>query len=281
MAGVINQRSDVFALNAFANSFRMREVTLQLPEAWARQLVQIDINGTDQVGAFYRRHMVEWTFKTMVRVGLPLEIFFLTIRILDRVLALMHVKRKSMHTTMMAIIQIAIKMESDVWSREQMRAIANAMAVRLEDAATEELRILFRLKYKVRLTTPYDWVEGYYIIAAWPESVDTPPRWCVASDFLLALCGVDVHLSELLPSMLAAAVIYMVRSAEDMAPLWPANFARWSGYEVHEFAGAVRDIANLLKAENLRRPRSRICTRYASSAWYNVAPIYLDAYAQD
>ncbi|KAH7435038.1 hypothetical protein KP509_06G046300 [Ceratopteris richardii] len=171
------------------------------------------------------------------------ETLFLTTNIIDRYLALKSVERKSLQLVGMTAMLIASKYE-EIWAPEikDLILISDNAYTRQQVLDMEKV-MLNVLRFNLCVPTPYVFLVRFL------KAAGSDRQMSLLSFYFVELCLVDYTMIAYVPSLLAAAAVYLARntlkSGDDAR--WNATLRWHSGYKEAQLIECASLIVELHK----------------------------------
>lgn len=212
-----------------------------------------------------RNILADWMIEVINRFEMCNETTFLAINILDKYLARVEVQQRDLQLIGVAAILTASKIE-DIYAVALDDLVAiTGNAVAAEDVVAQERKILTAIDWC--LTSPY----SIHFLRRYSKAADSDGFVHTVSKFLLELAALQYSMLEYLPSMQAAAAVYLARRMCGEAELWSKTTEYYSGYSLDDIMPCVRAL-NALVLTPSRRLRS-VHTKYASRKYGEVSKL--------
>ena len=210
-----------------------------------------------------RNILADWMIEVISRFDTCNETTFLAINILDKYLSRVEVQQRDLQLIGVAAILTASKCE-DIYAIALDDLVAiTGNAVAAEDVVAQERKIVTAIDWC--LTSPY----SIHFLRRYSKAADSDGFIHTASKFLLELAAVQYDMLEYLPSMQAAAAVYLARRMCGEAELWSKTTEYYSGYSLDDIMPCVRALNALVLTPN-RRLRA-VHTKYASRRYGEVS----------
>ena len=239
-------------------SLREKEVAERIPPNYMAGLQH-------SVTPRMRNILADWMIEVINRFEMCNETTFLAINILDKYLARVEVQQRDLQLIGVAAILTASKIE-DIYAVALDDLVAiTGNAVAAEDVVAQERKILTAIDWC--LTSPY----SIHFLRRYSKAADSDGFVHTVSKFLLELAALQYGMLEYLPSMQAAAAVYLARRMCGEAELWSKTTEYYSGYSLEDIMPCVRAL-NALVLTPSRRLRS-VHTKYASRKYGEVSKL--------
>ncbi|KAH7435034.1 hypothetical protein KP509_06G046300 [Ceratopteris richardii] len=190
-----------------------------------------------------RAVLVDWLIEVHYKFKLMPETLFLTTNIIDRYLALKSVERKSLQLVGMTAMLIASKYE-EIWAPEikDLILISDNAYTRQQVLDMEKV-MLNVLRFNLCVPTPYVFLVRFL------KAAGSDRQMSLLSFYFVELCLVDYTMIAYVPSLLAAAAVYLARntlkSGDDAR--WNATLRWHSGYKEAQLIECASLIVELHK----------------------------------
>lgn len=212
-----------------------------------------------------RSILVDWLIEVHNRFELMPETLYLTINLVDRFLCSTTVPRRELQLVGIGAMLIACKYE-EIWAPEvndfvaiSERAYSNEQILKMEKA------ILGKLEWYITVPTPYVFLTRY-IKAAIPDAELENLVYFLAELALMSYgCSTSV-----LPSMVAAAAVYVARHTLNKTPVWTETLRRYTGFSESQLIDCAKALVNLHSAAPGHKLQT-VYKKYSQAERYVVA----------
>ena len=212
-----------------------------------------------------RNILADWMVEVINRFDLCIETTFLAINVLDKYLSRVEVQQRDLQLIGVAAIFIASKCE-DIYAVTLDDLVAiTGNAVEERAVVAQERKILTAIDWC--LTSPYP----IHFLRRYSKAADSDGFVHTVSKFLLELAALHYEMLAYLPSVQAAAAVYLARRMCGEEELWSKTTEYYSGYKLEEIMPCVRAL-NALVLNPSRRLRS-VHTKYASKKYGEVSKL--------
>ncbi|EAL69497.1 hypothetical protein DDB_G0275493 [Dictyostelium discoideum AX4] len=241
--------------------------------AYYREKEQIDKIDKDYIKNQYhinermRAILVDWMMAVHVRFKLLSETFFLSVNIVDRYLAKVMIPVTKLQLVGITAILLACKYE-EIYS-PQIKDFVHTS----DDACTHaevidmERQILSTLQFHMSVATPLHFLRRF------SKAAGSDSRTHSLSKYLSELSMVEYRMVQFVPSMIAAASIYVARRMTmKSGPYWNVTLEYYTCYkesEILQCAQELKEVRKRADTSNLKATRKK----YLSSKLMEVAAI--------
>ena len=213
-----------------------------------------------------RNILADWMVEVINRFDLCIETTFLAINVLDKYLSRVEVQQRDLQLIGVSAIFIASKCE-DIYAVALDDLIAiTGNAVSERAVVAQERKILTAIDWC--LTSPYP----IHFLRRYSKAADSDGFVHTVSKFLLELAALHYDMLAYLPSMQAAAAVYLARCMCGEDELWSKTTEYYSGYNLEEIKPCVNALNALVLNPN-KRLRS-VHTKYASKKYGEVSKLH-------
>lgn len=188
-----------------------------------------------------RRHLVDWTCVVADTLNLTKCSVHLAIRILDYFMDGHDIKDPQLYLVCLGSLLLASKVEekdSNVPKCSEMNTFAKNVFA-LSDFKMLELVILKYFNWNIFLPTACHFVEMWLPESIYPSDYRGPPQYFSDAktfflkyvEYFMDLSTQDSSLVDVVPSLVAAAIIAASRSAFGLSPTWNIRLELMTGYD--------------------------------------------------
>ncbi|KAK5577572.1 hypothetical protein RB653_002515 [Dictyostelium firmibasis] len=214
-----------------------------------------------------RAILVDWMMAVHVRFKLLSETFFLSVNIVDRYLAKVIIPVTKLQLVGITAILLACKYE-EIYS-PQIKDFVHTS----DDACTHaevidmERQILSTLQFHMSVATPLHFLRRF------SKAAGSDSRTHSLSKYLSELSMVEYRMVQFVPSMIAAASIYVARRMTmKSGPYWNVTLEHYTCYKESEILQCAQELKEVRKrADNSNLKATR--KKYLSSKLMEVAAI--------
>lgn len=188
--------------------------------------------------------LVDWMIEVSTKFKLTMETSFLAINIVDKYLEKRNVERNRLQLVGLVGILVASKME-------EVSAVEISDLVYISDNAyTSQMIIEFEKEVmsaiEWNLTSPYP----IHFLRRFSKAAQSDGYEHTISKFLIELASVSYGMLKYLPSMLAAAAVYLGRRMAGEKVLWSKTSEHYSGYTIEQIMPCVKELNALVLFPN-------------------------------
>jgi len=212
--------------------------------------------------------MIDWVIKLNTALQLLPETLYLSVNIIDRYLSVSQVRKDIYQLVAIASVLAASKYE-EVYPPliDDFLTVTRHLFTR-DQIIKMEYIILAALSYELAIPTSLQFMRHYILM------MDIDETYVALSQFILESTLMDTLFYSLLPSQIAAGVIYLTNMTQ-MRILWPERLEDFIGYSeevVRPWASLIRNHLVRLKGSTTLKG---ILKKYQSEEFLEVALIEL------
>lgn len=221
--------------------YRNMELQNSLPENHLEHQVEL----TSKMRAI----LVDWLIDVHNKFDLMQETLFLMVELLDRALSMIPVKRRDVQLVGLTALLLASKYE-DFWHPKIKELLSIAPLYSRTDILAMEKVILFKLKYRLNMPTPYVFMLRFLKASQSDEKVEH------LSYFLIELSLVHYESLKFKPSLLSASAVYVARSTLQVIPAWSELLIKYTSYVETDLRDSADAILRFQRGANKARLKS-------------------------
>ncbi len=162
----------------------------------------------------HRTILVDWMAEVAVKFKLLTETMFLSINMVDRFLQQKPIPKQKLQLVGVTAMLIASKYEEIYTPEVQDFIYITAKAYTQEDVLKMERLMLVSLDFNLSTPTPVHFLRRFSKAARSDSKIHT------LSKYLIELSLLEYKMLEYLPSITAAAAVYIARKMCKITPLW-------------------------------------------------------------
>ncbi|KYR02275.1 G2/M-specific cyclinB [Tieghemostelium lacteum] len=238
-----------------------------------REKEQVDRINPDYMSSQYqitekmRAILIDWMMAVHVRFKLLSETYFLSVNIVDRYLAKQQTPMSKLQLVGITAILLACKYE-EIYAPQIKDFIETSdNACTHTEVLFMERSILQVLQFNMCTQTPLHFLRRF------SKAAGSDSRTHSLSKFLTELAMIEYKMIQYLPSMIAAAAIYVARRMTmKQGPYWNVTLEFYTCYTEAEVFQCAQDLKEVRKAANTSSLKA-IKKKYMSSKLMTVAEI--------
>lgn len=188
--------------------------------------------------------LVDWMIEVSTKFKLTMETSFLAINIVDKFLEKHNIERNRLQLVGLVGILVASKME-------EVSAVEISDLVYISDNAYTS-QIIIEFEKEVMSTIEWNLTSPYpiHFLRRYSKAAQSDGYDHTISKFLIELASVSYGMLKYLPSMLAAAAVYLGRRMAGEKVLWSRTAEHYSGYTVDQIMPCVKELNALVLFPN-------------------------------
>eukprot|EP00727_Mastigamoeba_balamuthi_P005259 m51a1_g14731 putative cyclin b (401) ;mRNA; r:231110-232735 len=243
-------------VNDIFEYLRTKEVTDRVDPAYMSRQSEI----TEKM----RQILVDWMIEVNLKFKLLTETVFLSVNILDKVLAVRNVPRNRLQLVGIASMLIASKVE-EIFAVEVGDFVYIAdNAFKREEVLACERDALDATKFCLTSPCPLHFLRRFSKAAKNDSVAHTMGKYIIEMTLL------DYNMLKYLPSQIAAGAVYLARRILNKPPYWNATLEHYTKYSEAQAVTYARDLNEMMK-RYLRGSLKALYKKYSSPKLLSVA----------
>ncbi|EGG21269.1 cyclin [Cavenderia fasciculata] len=203
------------------------------------------IHGQQLINEKMRAILIDWMMAVHVRFKMISETFFLSVNIVDRYLSKVSIPVGKLQLVGITSMLLAAKYEEIYSPQINDFIVTSDNACTREEVLLMERNILSALQFHLTTTTPLHFLRRF------SKAAGSDSRTHSLSKYLTELCMLDSKLLKYLPSMIAAACIYVARRMTNRCgPYWNVTLEYYTCYKESDVIACAHEINLLRKGED-------------------------------
>jgi len=230
---------------------------------------RVNPNYMDRQVDITRKHrtiLVDWLSEVCTRFKLLTETMFICVNIVDRFLQYKSVSKQKLQLVGVTALLIACKFEEIYTPEVEDFIYITDQAYTRDDLLKMERLILMTLDFNLSTPTPLHFLRRFSRAAQSNSKIHT------LSKYLAELSLLEAKLLQFLPSMVAAASVYIARKMTHQSPVWTSTLQYYSGYSAADILPCVQELNAVLKKQPSSSYKA-IAVKYSSQQLLSVALI--------
>jgi cyclin B len=195
------------------------------------------------------------------------ETLYLSVNILDRFLSKEKVKREKFQLLGVTAMFIASKFEEIYPPEIRDFVYITEKAYSKDEIARFEYKVLCALNFDLITVSPYRLLERYNFLCFGDE------KSFFIAQYIIELVLIEYKLNLYIPSIKAAAALYISRKLLKIQPAWPKSLETTSGVSEPSLKNYAKELCNLIDLS--QRISLKACTsKFALSKFMEVSKIF-------
>ena len=221
------------------------------------------------ITARHRVIIANWLGEVMLQLKYPYEVYWLSINILDRLLAVRQVSRKRLQLVGIASVFIACKLETHTHCIQDLRYCCDFVYKRIEILAMERT-VSKNLDYMLWSPTPFHFLETFdsELFAQYADGALLNAKYHHLTMFLCCISTLASDIIKYTPSVIASAAILLARHILKYTPLWTSVH-----YSYHQIVPCAKSINSVLIDEQQKGHKNAFIRMFSSIRKCNVAEL--------
>eukprot|EP01111_Echinosteliopsis_oligospora_P011435 TRINITY_DN3779_c0_g1_i1.p1 TRINITY_DN3779_c0_g1~~TRINITY_DN3779_c0_g1_i1.p1 ORF type:complete len:463 (+),score=167.02 TRINITY_DN3779_c0_g1_i1:180-1568(+) len=187
-----------------------------------------------------RAVLIDWMVEVHVKFKLLTETMFLSVSILDRFLTLKSVPRNKLQLVGVTAMLLAAKYE-EIYAPEVRDFIyISDKAITREEILKMERLILSTLDFNLSTPTPLHFLRRF------SKAARSDTRTHTLSKYLIELTLPEYRTLQYVPSMIAAASVYIARCMTEKSP-WNATLTKYTTYTEQQMSSCIRELNDIVQ----------------------------------
>jgi len=219
----------------------------------------------------HREILIDWLIDIHLKFKMATETLYLCVNLLDRFLERRGVSRKKLQLVGCATMLLAAKYE-EVYAPEirDFLHLSGDAYTRQEMVAMESV-ILNTLEFNLTVPSPHRFVVRFIKVGSLSEQETH------AAHYLLEITLQEYRMLQYLPSMQAAASVYLSCKISSNSFVWSRTLEAETGYTEEQMKDCLRDLYAILTQNKAKYNAVRI--KYASARFLRVSTLKVGAMA--
>jgi hypothetical protein len=171
-----------------------------------------------------RAILVDWMVDVQVRFRLHTDTVFLAVNVMDRFLSRNHVTKKKFQLVGIAALFISSKYEEAIPPELNDFVLVSGSGIPRDEIREMEQGILYAVDFNLSTPTPA------YFLCRFSKASMSDIRMHTLSKYIAELALLEYKMLAFVPSMIAAAAVYISRRMTGASPYWVSSVLLRAGW---------------------------------------------------
>jgi hypothetical protein len=220
-----------------------------------------------------RAILIDWMIEVHLKFKLLPETLYLSVNIMDRYLCKEKIKRDKFQLLGVTSMFVASKFE-EIYPPEIRDFVYITEKTYLKDEiAKMEYKVLCKLNFDLITVSPYRLLERYNFICFGDE------KSFYIAQYIIELVLIEYKLNLNVPSLKAAAALYIARKILKIQPAWPNVLENTSGITETSLKNYAKELCNMIDLS--QKISLKACTnKFALPKYLEVSKIFQNIIAE-